>query len=191
MTTAPNQRRGLSLTIPAALASGALQSGEGSELLLYLLARELDPRGSGRVEAASVSQQGQLMFGRKQIGRVLGGPKGRRYWLVDAGWLRLIGVQRVVQSYDGEIVDARHGVSFRIEMLNTRQRRGAALFAAVVGGSDRPRSRAFIARFAGVDRKTLARWQRDPVIRAEILNRCEEWAWLEGNCPIVGTPKAR
>jgi hypothetical protein len=47
--------------------------------------------------------------------------------------------------------------------------------AAALAGVDNPRSNAFLSRFVGVDRKTIAVWLRDPVIRDQILDKVPSW----------------
>lgn len=166
----------LTVTIPAALASGAHQAGEESALIVFLCARALDARGSGRVLISGVKEECEALFCGRQLRRILESREGGRYWTRDRSFLRLHSEARILVSYPGEVLSSAGAVRFPLALLDSRTRRGAALLAAVLAGIDKPRSNQFIGRFAGVDRKTISRWMKDPVIAGSILQRTPAWA---------------
>lgn len=166
----------LRVTIPAALASGAHQLGEESQLIVFVTARALDPRGSGRVEIPALSAALQSVFSARQVRRIFNSLEGKRYWEGEARFLRLQSTMNILQSFDCEILPSLAAARFPLAVLNTRSRRGAALLAAILTGIDVPRSNHFVNRFARVDRKTVGRWMRDPIISSEILLRAPAWA---------------
>jgi hypothetical protein len=169
----------LIVEIPATLASGAHQAGEESELTLYLVARALDTAGAGRVETRAAASELRKAFSPKQLGRILRGEKGRRYWEVEPAFLRLRSQEKIRQSFERRLVDSHLGRAFPVSVLDCRARRGAALFAAVMGSQAGPRSNEFVDRYTRVDRKTVARWLKDPVIRDVILlGKVPQWAKL-------------
>jgi hypothetical protein len=102
-----------------------------------------------------------------------------RYWDVEPRFLRLHSSEAVVCSFPCEVLASNRAVRLEAALLNSRQRRGAALLAAVLAGTEAPRSNAFISRFAGVDRQTVSRWMEDPVVRGEILRRVPERAVVQ------------
>ena len=166
----------LMVTIPAAVASGSHQLGEESPLVLFAAARALDGAGSGRVRLDDLWAEVTALFSRKQFDRVINSEQGARYWEHDRFFLRLRSSASIVQTFPCEILPSLAAARFPLALLNTRPRRGAALLAAMLAGIDVPRSNQFINRFAGVDRKTVARWMRDPVIAEQILLRIPQWA---------------
>lgn len=170
----------VTVRIPAQLASFAHRSGEESEAIVYLVARALDrPSGTGRVAVDRVVRACSAAFSAKQIRRVLEGEAGMRYWSIEGETLVLRASQRVLASFELEPFDSAAAISYPLEILHSRPRRGAALFAAIVATPGAPRSWAFIARFAGVDRGTVRRWRRDPAIRRDIFKRVPQWAVVE------------
>ena len=166
----------LIVTIPASLASGAHQAGEESQLVVYLAARAIDPRGSGRVPTSAVAAACERIFSARQFRRLLGSPGGERYWERDRHLLRLRAAGRIAASYPEEVLISRHARRFPLELLNSRPRRGAALVAAMLACVDTPCSNVFISRFASVDRQTVSRWMHDPAIKANVLERVPESA---------------
>lgn len=169
---------GLRVTIPGALASGAHQLGEESALIVYVAARALDVAGSGRVTRTAVLEVCAALFSRKQLQRTLVSGPGERYWELEPHFLRLLSVAAIVCSYHCPVLGSVVAARFPLALLDTRQRRGAALLAAVLTGIEVPRANQFISRFAGVDRKTVSRWMKDPVIAKQILLRVPQWAEL-------------
>lgn len=162
--------------IPAVLAAPAHSCGEESELIVYLAARALDPNGSGRTPREVLVRELLHCWSAKQLGRVIHGAKGCRYWEVEERFLRLRSASEVLNSFRASlIIDSPDAVSFSLGILDSRPRPGAALCAAVVALTGRPRSNAFAARFTSVDRGTRGRWLNDPVIRNEILSKARQW----------------
>lgn len=170
------------VTFPAALASGAHQAGEESVFLVYRVARALDPRGSSRTQLAAVDRVCSSLFSRKQYRRILDDPRGRRYWTMEGEHLVLRAEAAILRSFvpEYEILNSRAALSFPVTLLNNRQRRGAAVLAAVLAGTTLV-SNAFISRFTKVDRGTISGWQTDPTIRDHILARTPEFALSEGD----------
>ncbi len=166
----------LRVLIPAQLASGAHQTGEETEFIVYLVARALDTRGEGRVETLGVARELRQAISGKQLNRAIAGEKGRRYWEVEGPWLRLRAQVRILESFECELVNSDLGREFPVSVLDNRKRRGAALFSAIVAGHDAPRTNEFIHTVAKIDRKTLAGWVADPVIRRHILRKEPQWA---------------
>ena len=160
----------------AAMASGAHQEGEEAQYVVYQVARALDAAGSGRVSAMDVARELRTVYRGGKIARVLGHAKGERYWLCTGTSLVLHSQVAIVESFEDELPQATGGVTFALRSLDTRPRRDAALLAAVVACVDEPRSRAFVERFTRVDRKTVAEWMKDEVIRSQILRKLPEWA---------------
>ena len=88
----------LTVSIPASLASGAHQAGEESELFVYLLARAIDCRGSGRVWEVALLDAAEEMMSRKNAMRVLQTACSARYWRLDGAWVALVGAERLTAS---------------------------------------------------------------------------------------------
>lgn len=168
---------GIEIRIPSTLASFAHRSGEESELIVYRVARAMDRHaGTGRVpEQQLVAVCGQA-FSRKQSLRILEGELGQRYWHLEGGSVVLRAARKVLDSFSIEAYEVAGARSFDLGLLDTRPRRGAALLAAIVATDGAPRSWAFVSRFAGVDRGTVRRWIKDPVIREQILDKVPQWA---------------
>ena len=181
-TAASALRTGLTITIPASLASGAHQGGEESLFVISRVARALDSGGSSRASLDALEVACETIFSAKQYRRLLDDSRGERYWTKEPRSLVMRSEARVLESLaaDREVLRSRAAASFPIELLNTRQRRGAALLAAILAGNTEPVSNAFISRYARVDRGTIGGWMRDPVIRDQILVRHHEFALGDG-----------
>lgn len=149
-------------------------------MIVYLVARALDrPSGTGRVPVRRLTRECSRAFSEKQAGRILRGDAGRRYWSFEGDTVLLRASRNVLTSFSIEAFDSIAAVSFPLDALNSRPRRGAALFVAIVATPNAPRSWAFIDRFAGVDRGTVRRWHRDAGIRRDILRKDAQWAVIE------------
>jgi hypothetical protein len=162
--------------IPACLASGAHQMGEESQLVVFVAARALDRGGAGRVPIQDVRHATGPLFSARQLGRVLMQPESARYWELDRWFLRLRSERSILASFPCEVLRSDHARRLPLAILDSRPRRGAALLAAVLAGIEAPRSNAFVSLFAGVDRKTISRWMKDPVVRDEMLQRLPAWS---------------
>jgi len=169
---------GLDIVIPASLASGAHQAGEESLFVISRVARALDPGGSSRASLDDLEALCETIFSRKQYGRLMADSRGERYWTKEPRSLLLRSEAKVLASHaaEREILASRAALTFPIEVLDTRPRRGAAILAAMLAGNTDPISHAFIQRFARVDRGTIGRWMRDTVISDQILARHAEYA---------------
>lgn len=170
----------LVITVPARLASGAMQSGEHGCVLVYAVAQALDVKGSGRVLIQDVAREVRVIYRGRHVARWLEHPKAGRYWWIDRQYLVLKGIRTVLDSFECELPDNGLAVSVSMGALDLPRRRNPFLLAAVMAGADHYRSRAFVQRFARVDRKTLSYWKRDPVIWDKILGWAPRWAEAEG-----------
>jgi len=169
----------LIITMPARLASGAMQNGEHGVVLVYAVARALDADGAGRVLILDVARELRRIYRGRHIARWLDHPKGKRYWVVDRQYLVIRGLVVVLGSFECELPDNDLAVSLPVTLLDLPRRRNAFLLAAVVAGDGRHLSRDFVMRFARVDRKTLSRWKRDPTIWDDILRWEPRWSTTE------------
>ena len=169
---------GLNIVIPASLASGAHQAGEESWFVISRVARALDPGGSSRASLDALQATCETIFSRKQYQRLMEDSRGERYWTKEPRSLLLRAEARVLASHAAqrEILLSPAAAAFPLELLNTRQRRGAAILAAMLSGNSNPVSNAFINRVARVDRGTIRGWMRDQVISDQILLRHHEFA---------------
>lgn len=165
----------VTITLPASLAAAAHQLGEDASFVAYGTARALDSRGSGRVWLDDLADALTDVFSARQVRRIIGAQN--RYFEVEGRRARLSGQQVIIEGLpEGlDLFFSRHSRSFPLRLLDSRPRRGAALVAAALAGVDNPRSNAFLSRFVGVDRKTIAVWLRDPVIRDQILDKVPSW----------------
>ena len=166
----------LIITMPARLASGAMQKGEHGVVLDYAVGRALDADGAGRVLTLDVARELRRIYRGRHIARWVEHPKGMRYWAVDRQYLVLRGLAAVLESFECELPDNDLAVSLPATLLDVPRRRNAFLLAAVVAGGGRHLSREYVTRFARVDRKTLSGWKRDPTIWDDILRWEPRWA---------------
>ena len=94
-------------------------------------------------------------------------------------------MRAVLDSFECELPDNGLAIHVSMGLLDFPRRRNAFLLAAVMAGADHYRSRAFVEKFARVNRKTLGLWKRDPVIWDQLLGweprwaeAAEAWGWL-------------
>ncbi len=166
----------LVVTMPARLASGAMQSGEHGPVLIYAVAQALDATGSGRALIQDVARELRVVYRGRHVARWLEHPKAGRYWRVDRQYLVLRGMRAVLDSFECELPDNGLAIHVSMGLLDFPRRRNAFLLAAVMAGADHYRSRAFVEKFARVNRKTLGLWKRDPVIWDQLLGWEPRWA---------------
>lgn len=164
------------MTLPAVLASGAHRCGEEAEFVVYQVARALDVAGSGRVPMLDVARELRVAYRGGKTGRLFERAGGCRWWELEGAVLRLRSQATILASFACEVIRSDLGRQFSMRQLDTRPRRNAAVLAAVLSGMGGPRSQEFIRRFAKVDRGTLRRWEKDEVIRREILRKLANWA---------------
>ncbi len=144
--------------------------------MVFVAARALDGDGAGRVPLHDVRRACCELFSARQLERVLRQPESKRYWEVERRFLRLRSERSILASFPCEVLNSDHARRLPLSVLDSRPRRGAALLSAVLAGIDAPRSNAFVSRFAAVDRKTVSRWMKDPVVRDQILLRVPAWS---------------
>ena len=112
---------------------------------------------------------------RVHLGRVLVHPLGNIFWEHDREFLRLRSASTIISTTGCELPSTTSARRFPVCVLDTRQRRGAAIAAAVVADQGAPRSWHFIRRFTFIDRATVRGWLKDPVIVENILAREARW----------------
>lgn len=156
------------ITIPAILASGAGQSGEQSPFIVSRIARSLDIDGShGHVDISVMRATLATLYTGQRIRELL---TSNRWYKVGDGRLWRIADNKVVATFEGqcELLHSPQAITFALSVLTTRPRRNAAVAAAVLVAPE-ARGVGFALRYAGVDRKTLRTWRKDPFIARHIL----------------------
>jgi hypothetical protein len=161
----------------APLASLAHQGGAESQYLAYAIARALDVAGSGRVLQSQVKVELAGTMSGVQTGRVLAHPKGRTFWHVDRQYLQLHAAELITLRSRFELPSTTTARAFPLCLLDSRQRRGAAIAVPIVADQGAPRSFHYISRFTRIDHNTVRGWLKDPVILDQILRRETRWAF--------------
>ncbi len=166
----------LVVVIPAALAGAALRSDEVPELVAFLVASALDTDHSGIVSLADLRRELRHLMSEDRARHLIHGDKMRRYASCEGSVLRLRGRAELICSFEVEVLSRTDSIGLPVWSLDSRARRGAALLASVLATARaKPRSYKFIARFTTVDRGTIYRWLRDPVVSRHILRRSSTW----------------
>lgn len=164
--------------IPASLAGAALRSNEVPECVAFLVASALDTEHRGQVEFEKLRAELKGVMSEDRVRHVLNGDKMRRYGQREGRFFRLTGRAGLICSFEVEVevLPRTDGIALPLVTLNTRARRGAALLASVLATARaKPRSQRFISRFTGVDRGTIYRWLRDPIVSRHMLRCSPTW----------------